>query len=355
MVDTTDVILTADRIVKHFPVRTGFLGALRGTKSRVVHAVDDVSFVVRRGEIFGLAGESGCGKTTVAKCVLMLVEPTSGSVVFDGVDLRKLSHKELKKYRTKMQVIFQDPYESVNPRFTVFDIVAEGLFVNDVVGSRSEAEEKVKKALEDVQLVPPEEFLYRYPHELSGGQRQRVAVARALVLNPEFIVADEPVSMLDVSIRAEVLNVLLSIREERGISLLFITHDLALAKDIVDRLAIMYLGKIVEFATAVELVHTPYHPYSQALVAAVPVPDPAAEKVRVLAAGEIPNAVEPPPACRYHTRCPLAQEVCKRDEPPLNEVKPGHYVACHFWKEAYEAYAGGRMQEATQALEITRD
>jgi peptide/nickel transport system ATP-binding protein len=348
-----EVILQVKDLVKHYPVRLGFFDSIRGIKAQVVHAVDGVSFEVKRGEVFGLAGESGCGKTTVARTILMLTQPTSGSVVFEGVDLGKLKRHVLKKYRTKIQVVFQDPYESVNPRFTIFDIVAEGLFVNNLVRSREEAVSRVLAALRDVQIIPPEEFLLRYPHELSGGQRQRVAIARALVLDPDFIVTDEPVSMLDVSIRAEVLNVLLAIRQKRGISILFITHDLALAKDIVDRLAIMYLGKIVEMASAEELVLNPYHPYSQALIAAVPVPDPSGEKVRVLAKGEIPSAIDPPPACRYHTRCPFMQPICKEFEPSLEEVTQGHYVACHFWREAYEAFSKRKIKEVSEDVAST--
>ncbi|HME18773.1 MAG TPA: ABC transporter ATP-binding protein [Nitrososphaerales archaeon] len=324
-----------------FPVRLSFAESLRGAKSQMVHAVDGVRFDVKRGEIFGLAGESGSGKTTVLRAVLMLIRPTSGSILYKGVDLVKLSGKELKKYRPKIQVVFQDPYESVNPRMNVFDIVSEGLFINNLVKSPDEATAMVTQALNDVQLIPAESFLYRYPHEISGGQRQRVAIARALVLNPDLILADEPVSMLDVSIRAEVMNVLLQVRKNRNISIMFVTHDLALSKDVCDRLAIMYLGVIVEMSAAGELVTKPYHPYTQALIAAVPVPDPAAEKVRVLAKGEIPSNVSPPSGCRYHTRCPLAKEVCAEKVPPLEEASSGHWVACHFWKDAFETYSKG--------------
>lgn len=343
-------VLEVRNLTKFFPVRLSFVESLRRRKSQVVHAVDGVDFEIRKGEIFGLAGESGSGKTTVLRSVLMLIPPTSGSIVYKGTDLAKLSGGQLSRFRTKIQVVFQDPYESVNPRLTVFDIVAEGLFINHLVFSTYDAMSMVKQALRDVQLVPPEEFLFRYPHELSGGQRQRVAIARALVLNPDLILADEPVSMLDVSIRAEVLNVLLLIREKRGISILVVTHDLALTKDICDRLAIMYLGVIMESGPAEEMVAKPHHPYTQALIAAVPVPDPAAEKVKVLAKGEIPTNVSPPSGCRYHTRCPLAQQVCTDKVPPTEEVSPGHSVACHYWKEAYEMYTSGEMNALDQGV-----
>jgi len=333
-----EVVLDVQHLVKFFPVRRSFSETLRGAKADVVHAVDDISFKVMRGKIMGLAGESGSGKTTVLRAILMLTEPSSGSVYFDGVDVTKARKGEMKKLRPRLQVVFQDPYESVNPRMTVFDIVSEGLFINNLVSSRAEAEEKVIKALRDVQIIPPEEYLYRYPHELSGGQRQRVAIARALVLDPEIILADEPVSMLDVSIRAEVLNVLLAIREKRGISILMVTHDLALSKDVVDDLAILYLGKIVETGPAEQVVGTPYHPYTQALVAAVPVPDPGGPQIKVLASGEIPTNISPPSGCRFHTRCRFAKQICTDVEPPLTAATPGHQVACHFWDLARQTY-----------------
>jgi peptide/nickel transport system ATP-binding protein len=332
------VILDVQHLVKHFQVRRSFAESMRREKGSIVHAVDDVSFQVRKGEIMGLVGESGSGKTTVLRSVLMLTQPSSGAVLFKGVDLAKVGKRELKKYRPKLQMVFQDPYESINPRMTIFDVVAEGLFVNDLVDSRVEAEQRVLKALEDVQIHPAEEYVDRYPHELSGGQRQRVAVARAAVMDPEVILADEPVSMLDVSIRAEVLNVLLAIKDKMGVSILMVTHDLALAKDVVDNLSVMYLGKIVERGPAGELVADPYHPYTQALIAAVPVPDPEGAQMKVLASGEIPTNISPPSGCRFHTRCPYAQRVCKEDEPPLSEVAPGRLVACHFWQLARESF-----------------
>lgn len=345
-----EVILDVQHLTKYFSVRRTMVESFRRAPESKVHAVDDVSFKVRKGEILGLAGESGSGKTTILRVALMLTPPSSGSINFRGTEISKLNRGEMKKYRTKMQVVFQDPYESVNPRMTVFEIVSEGLFVNNLVKSEEEAVEKVTKCLLDVQLTPPEEFLYRYPHELSGGQRQRIAVARALALDPEIIFADEPVSMLDVSIRAEVINVLLSIRQKRGVAIIMVTHDLALAKDVVDELSIMYLGKIVESGPPADVVLFPYHPYTYALTAAIPVPDPDAPKVRVLAKGEIPTNISPPPGCRFHPRCSFAQEICSKTEPPLQEVSSGRLAACHFSKEVHEAYAKGLEGPVTSGV-----
>ncbi len=342
-----DKVLSIEDLRKYFPVKRSLSQLMRGASDLKVHAVDGVSFDIRKGQVYGLAGESGSGKTTVLRTALRLTPPSSGKIRFLGKDLSKLTKKEMKQMRTKLQVVFQDPYESVNPRMPVFEIVAEGLMVNKLVSSREEAVERVAKALRDVQLTPPEEFMYRYPHELSGGQRQRVAIARALVLEPDLILADEPVSMLDVSVRAEVINVFLSIREKRGISVMMVTHDLALSKDVVDELAIMYLGKIMETGPAEAVVSGPYHPYTQALVAAVPVPDPVASKIKVLARGEIPTNITPPSGCRFHPRCPFAKEICATTEPPLEEVSPGRKVSCHFWKEAYEAHMQTREGEAS--------
>ena len=283
---------------------------------------------IGRGEVVGLVGETGSGKTTLGKAIVRLVNPTGGQIIYDGVDIASLDGPALRKYRGRLQMIFQDPYDSINPRMSVFDIVSEGLLINRIASGK-ELEDRVMRSLEDVRLLPPEEFASRYPHELSGGQRQRVAIARALAMRPEFIVADEPVSMLDVSIRGEVLNVMLDLREKYGISFLFITHDLAIAKHMSDRIAVMYLGRLVEVADSEELVRNPLHPYTQALLAAVPIPDPTAPKVEVKAKGELPSPLRPPPGCPFHPRCPYAFDRCRTEVPRLREVSPGHWVACH--------------------------
>lgn len=321
---------TAVKVVdlkKWFPVTTGFFSTIFSRKQLFVRAVDKISFEIAKGEIFGLAGESGSGKTTTGRLILRLVEPTGGKIYFEGKDITTFSEKKLKEIRRRMQIIFQDPYESLNPRMTISNIVSEPL---NIQGLGSEAESKVRKALEDVELIPAEEFLYRFPHELSGGQRQRVAVARALVLDPRFIVADEPVSMLDVSIRAEVLTLMLNLVKKFDLSLLYITHDLALARHMCDRIAIMYLGKIMEIASTEKIVYEPLHPYTKALISAVPVPDPTSDRSEVVIEGEIPSPVNPPPGCRFHTRCPVMKgEICRTKEPPLIDIGDKHYVACH--------------------------
>jgi len=323
-------LIKAINVKKYFPVRMSFIRSLKGEEQKWVKAVDDISIDIYPKEILGLAGESGSGKTTFGRTLIRLIEPTAGSVIYKNVDIFKLKGSELKNYRRKLQIIFQDPYDSINPRLTIRDVVAEGLLVNKIV-SKEKVDEAVASALEDVKLTPPEEFINRYPHELSGGQRQRVAIARALVLKPDFIVADEPVSMLDVSIRAEVLNVMLDLKEKYGITFLFITHDLALAKHMSDRIAVMYLGKLVELADSEKLIDNPLHPYTQALIAAIPIPDPTAKKAEVKIKGEIPSPINPPPGCRFHPRCPYVFDRCKVEEPKLKEVEPGHFVACHLY------------------------
>jgi len=321
-------VIDVQNLKKWFPLRKGFFASIFEKEQRYVKAVDGVSFQIRQGEVFGLAGESGCGKTTTGKAILRLVEPTDGKVFFKGIDVTSLRGKELKLMRRKMQIIYQDPYESLNPRMNVETIISEPIRVHKLA-NRKEIRKKVISVLEEVELTPAEDFIRRYPHELSGGQRQRVAVARALVLEPEFIVADEPVSMLDVSIRAEVLNLLIKLKNERGISYLFITHDLAIARHMCDKIAIMYLGKIVEMGKVEDVIKNPLHPYSKALLAAVPVPDPTIKRPSAKIKGEVPSAINIPPGCRFHPRCPYATESCKKEEPLMINAGSEHYVACH--------------------------
>jgi peptide/nickel transport system ATP-binding protein len=323
-----EVSIEAHTLVKHFPIKLGFFKSLVTKEAPVVHAVDGVSFNIKKGEIFGLVGESGCGKTTTGRLLVRLLEPTDGEVLYKDVDLVTLTDKELRKLRGRIQIIFQDPYESLDPRMSIYDIIAEPVRIQKATKGEAETGEKVRKVMQDFDLIPPEEYMYRFPHELSGGQRQRVAIARAFILEPDFIVADEPVSMLDASIRSEVLKLLLAMQKKLETSFLYITHDIALARHMCDRIAVMYLGKIVEQGLTEEVVHKPMHPYTDALIAAVPVPDPTARRIRVAIKGEVPSAINPPPGCRFNTRCPHAMEICKKKEPPLMEVAKDRFVAC---------------------------
>jgi peptide/nickel transport system ATP-binding protein len=324
-------LVRAEGLRKWFPVRRGLGDALRRRPLLFLKAVDGVSFEVKEREVFCLVGESGCGKTTTGRLLLRLEEPTSGAVLFEGKNIFELEGEELKEFRRKAQIVFQDPYESLNPTMKVVDIVTEPLAIHGLLNRRDDKLEAAAKALEEVALTPPENFLYRYPHELSGGQRQRVAIARAMILKPKFIVADEPVSMLDVSIRAGILKLMLDLRERYGVAYLFITHDLALAKHIGDRIAVMYLGKIVEMGGVEQVIDNPLHPYTKALVAAIPSPDPREKIGAIPVIGEIPSPVNPPPGCRFHPRCPYATEECRSREPELVEVEKGHYAACHLY------------------------
>lgn len=324
-----ETLVTVRDLKKWFPVRTGILEDLFSKEKKYVKAVDGVNFQIKRREIYGLAGESGCGKTTTGRVILRLLEPTSGEVYLGKQEVFSLTKRELNEFRKRAQIIFQDPYESLDPRMNIFDFIAEPLIVHNI----GDEEKLVANALKTVELTPPEEFYYRFPHELSGGQRQRVAVARAMILNPEFIVADEPVSMLDVSIRSSILKLMFKLRDELGISYLYITHDLATARQVCDKTAIMYLGKFVEEATTEELLRNPTHPYTQALITAVPVPDPTGRKSKVAISGEVPSPVDLPPGCRFRTRCPYAMEICRKEEPELVKVGIDHLVSCHLVKE----------------------
>jgi len=343
-------ILIAVNLKKYFPLRRSIIEVFKGIR-RYVRAVDGVSFSIRDGETFCVVGESGCGKTTLGRTLLGLTDITDGYILYRPKDeTRKLleelgfspvykdyyllnelfeDKKAFKIMRRELQIVFQDPYGSLDPRQTIFDILAEPLVVHKI-GTPEERYKRVMKALEDIKLVPPEDFMFRYPHQLSGGQRQRIVIARALILNPKFVVADEPVSMLDVSIRAEILEIMNELKQKHKLTYLFITHDLALARHICDRIAVMYLGKIVELGPADVIIQNPLHPYTKALIAAIPEPDPKNRfRLREIPIrGEVPSAVAIPPGCRFHPRCLYAMDRCSSEEPPLVEVEPDHYVAC---------------------------
>jgi oligopeptide transport system ATP-binding protein len=319
-----DVLLNVDKLVKHFPINRGLFQKQVGA----VRAVDDISFDIKRGETLGLVGESGCGKSTTGRAILQLHRPTSGKVVFDGVDLVSLKGEELRHMRRKMQMIFQDPYSSLNPRMSVGNIIGEPLIIHNIASGK-EVDERVAHLLELVKLNPS--FASRYPHEFSGGQRQRIGIARALSLQPSFIVCDEPISALDVSIQAQVVNLLEELQGQFNLTYLFIAHDLSMVRHISTRVAVMYLGVMVELGGRAELYKSPLHPYTKALLSAVPVPDPIVEasRKRTILEGDVPSPANPPSGCRFRTRCPIAEKMCAESRPEFREVTPGHFAACH--------------------------
>jgi oligopeptide transport system ATP-binding protein len=323
--ENREVILRVDNLVKHFPITQGII---MQRQVGAVHAVDGISFDIYKGETLGLVGESGCGKSTTGRTILQLHRPTSGSVFFQNEDLVAMKPKDLRKRRKHMQMIFQDPYASLNPRMTVGEIVAEPMVIHKNYEGDA-MRERVRELLRLVGLNPA--FANRYPHEFSGGQRQRIGIARALALDPDLIVCDEPISALDVSIQAQVVNLLEDLQDELGLTYLFIAHDLSMVRHISNRVAVMYLGIIVELADREELYNHPLHPYTQALLSAVPIPDPSAEdkRQRIILEGDVPSPVNPPSGCRFRTRCPLATEICAQERPEFREVNPGHFVECH--------------------------
>jgi oligopeptide transport system ATP-binding protein len=321
----SEVILAVENLVKHFPVGGGVLTGPLG----MVRAVDGVSFSIRRGETLGLVGESGCGKTTTGRCILQLERPTSGRILFEGVDLVTLDQVALRSVRRRIQVIFQDPYSSLNPRMTIGQILAEPLEVHGIVREKAARAERVRELLTQVGLAP--QHARRYPHQLSGGQRQRVGIARALAMEPSLIVCDEPVSALDVSIQAQIINLLEDLQARYGLTYLFIAHDLSVVRHISDRVAVMYLGKIAEITERTALYAEPMHPYTRALLSAVPIPDPGLEatRERTVLRGEVPSPLNPPRGCVFHPRCSIAVDRCSAEVPPLREIRPGHWAACH--------------------------
>jgi oligopeptide transport system ATP-binding protein len=358
-------LVEVDHLKVHFPILSGIFQ----TESGRVRAVDDISFVIRKGETFGLVGESGCGKSTTGRAVIRLRNPTDGRVLFDGKDLMELSRKDLRKMRRRMQIIFQDPYSSLNPRMTVGSIISEPLETHNLASGKARIE-RVRELLALVGLNP--NYTNRYPHEFSGGQRQRIGVARSLAVEPEFIVCDEPISALDVSIQAQVLNLLVELREKFGLTYLFIAHDLSVVRHISDRVGVMYLGKLVEVGPPSAIYETPGHPYTRALLSAVPIPDPKAERrrKRVILSGDVPSPANPPDGCRFHTRCWLYErlgrpEQCRTQDPELRIVAPDHQAACHFAEEALQSDVGvakvgeetarrGTPESATAGLEAER-
>jgi oligopeptide transport system ATP-binding protein len=322
---TNDTLLQVRDLTKHFDIKRGFFWG----EAAKVHAVDAVSFDIKQGETLGLVGESGCGKSTTGRLILRLIEPTSGEVIFDKVPIFQADKAEMRRLRQRMQIIFQDPYSSLNPRMTVEQIVGEGIVIHKLCKTKAERRERVADLLQKVGLSP--EQMNRYPHEFSGGQRQRVGIARALAVNPRLIIADEPISALDVSIQAQVINLLEDLQEQFDLTYLFIAHDLRVVEHISDRVAVMYLGKIVELADSQELYAKPLHPYTEALLSAIPIPDPTTKRQRIILEGDPPSPIHPPPGCRFHTRCHKRFDRCDKEEPVLREVAPRHWVSCHLY------------------------
>jgi oligopeptide transport system ATP-binding protein len=350
-----ETLLEVNNLVMHFPLTKGIIFQ---RKVGAVQAVDGVSFAVKRGETLGLVGESGCGKSTTGRAILQLYKPTAGEVNFhprdqQKKDLTKLDGGEMRRMRRYLQMIFQDPYASLNPRMTVGNIIAEPMQIHNLV-PKQERNERVQELLQTVGLNPY--FANRYPHEFSGGQRQRIGVARALAANPEFIVADEPVSALDVSIQAQIVNLLEDLQEQFGLTYLFIAHDLSIVRHISNRVAVMYLGKVVELSDRDELYENPLHPYTKALLSAVPIPDPVVEKKRerIILTGDVPSPINPPSGCHFHTRCPYVMDVCKAEEPPFADQGGGHFVACHLYPSSGGA-ASSNGQQTTSAVGGMRD
>ena len=320
----SDALLSVKNLRKHFALK----GGVFARNIEKVHAVDGVSFDIGKGETLGLVGESGCGKSTTGRCILRLIEPSGGEVLFQGADVTRMKGAELQALRRDMQIIFQDPFASLNPRHTVGAIIGEALQIHNLAATRRAREERVAELLETVGLQAS--HMRRFPHEFSGGQRQRIGIARALAVEPKLIVCDEPVSALDVSIQAQVINLLEDLQEKFGLTYLFIAHDLSVVEHISTRVAVMYLGRVVEIAPSRDLYDQPLHPYTEALLSAVPIPDPTVKRKRIMLQGDVPNPIHPPSGCHFHTRCPIARPDCSQRDPVLRESKPGHWVACHY-------------------------
>ena len=325
----SEILLSVDNLSKDFAADNGILSSRFGAK---VSAVKDVSFFINRGETLGLVGESGSGKSTTGRCIIRLIRPTAGTIMLDGVDVQSLKGRDLKNFRKEVQIVFQDPQASLNPRMTIGELVREPLVIHRI-GNKEEQIDRVRELLATVGLNP--EHINRYPHEFSGGQRQRIGIARALALDPKLIICDEPVSALDVSIQAQVLNLLKELQDERGLTYLFIAHDLGVVQHVSDRVAVMYLGSLVEHGDVSSLYGRPHHPYTQSLLSAIPVPDPNEQRNRrrILLPGDPPSPLDPPSGCRFRTRCPLAQSICAEQAPQMREVEPDHFCACHFARE----------------------